>query len=105
MDPAFISAVAALVGSAIGGVTSLATTWLTQERQAAIQRLSSQKNRQQNLYSQFIEAASKLYADALVKNESEPAALVGVYTLLSQMRIQSSPTVIEKAEAVIRSIV
>ena len=34
MDPAYISAIAALAGSAIGGLTSLAASWLSQNVQA-----------------------------------------------------------------------
>jgi multidrug resistance efflux pump len=33
MNPAYLPAIAALAGSAIGGLTSLASTWLSQSRQ------------------------------------------------------------------------
>ncbi len=65
-DPAYLPAVAALAGSAIGGLTSLASAWLTQRHQDRAKQLSQDKGRRQLLYKQFIDEASKLYADALV---------------------------------------
>ena len=66
------------------------------------QRLSQDKVRRQKLYKQFIDEASKLYADALARDKAEISALVSVYALISRMRVVSSSAVVEKAEAVIR---
>jgi hypothetical protein len=93
------------VGSAIRGLTSFASAWLNQERQDRATRLSQDKTRQQKLYKQYIADASKLYADALVHEQAEIAALVSVYALIGRMRVVSSPAVIEKAEAVVRTII
>ena len=105
INPAVLPALAALAGSATGGLTSLASTWLTLRRQGRATRLSRERSRRQKLYKQFIDEASKLYADALVHEQAEVSALVSVYALTSQMRVLSSPAVIEKAEAVVRMIV
>jgi hypothetical protein len=40
-----------------------------------------------------------------VHEQAEVSALVSIYALASQMRVLSSPAVIEKAEAVVRMIV
>jgi hypothetical protein len=101
MNAAYLPAVAALAGSAIGGLTSFASAWLTQYRQDRANRLSGEKARRQKLYKQFIDEASKLYADALVHDKAEVSALVSVYALVSRMRVVSSSAVIEKAEAVV----
>ena len=69
---------AALSGSAIGGLTSFASAWLTQHHQDRARRLLGEKARRQKLYKQFINEASKLYADALVHDEAELSALVSV---------------------------
>ncbi len=82
-----------------------ASAWLTQNRQDRAQQLSQDKVRRADLYKRFIHEASKLYADALVHNEAEIAALVGVYGLISQMYVMSGPPVVEEAEAVVRMIV
>jgi hypothetical protein len=105
VNPAYLSALAALAGSAVGGLTSLASAWLTAHRQDRANRLSGEKTRRQKLYKQFIDEASKLYADALVHDKAEIPALVGVYALISRMRVVSSPPVVEKADAVVYLIV
>jgi hypothetical protein len=105
MDSTYLPAVAAFAGSAIGGLTSFASAWLTQRRQDRARRLSQDKARRQKLYRQFIDEASKLYADALVHNEAEVSALVSVYALVSRMRVLSSSAVVEKADAVLRMVV
>ena len=105
MNLAYLSALAALAGSAVGGLTSLASAWLTQHRQDRARRASQDKARRQKLYKQFIDEASKLYADALVHDQAEVSALVSVYALISRMRVLSSSAVIERAEAVVRMIV
>jgi hypothetical protein len=105
MDTAFLSAVAALAGSAIGGLTSLAATWLSQNAQARTEQLARDKSRRQDLYKAFIEEASRLYGDAVVSNKVEVANLVGLYAMVSRMRVISSPAVVENAEKMIRTIV
>jgi hypothetical protein len=105
VDSAYLPALAALAGSATGGLTSLASAWLTLRRQGRATRLSRDRARRQKLYRQFIDEASKLYADALVHDEAEVSALVRAYALISRMRVQSSSAVVEKAEAVVQVIV
>lgn len=101
MNTVYLPAIAALAGSAIGGLTSFASAWLTQYRQDRANRLSGEKARRQKLYKQFIDEASKLYADLMVHDQAEVSALVSVYALVSRMRVVSSSAVIEKAEAVV----
>jgi hypothetical protein len=105
MNPSYLPALAALAGSAIGGLTSFTSAWLTQRRQDRSNRLSRDKARRQKLYKQFIDEASKLYADALVHDQGEVSALVSVYALIGRMRVLSNSAVIEKAEAVVRIII
>jgi hypothetical protein len=76
MNATYLPALAALAGSAIGGLTSLGSAWLTQQRQDRATQLSLDKTRRQKLYEQFIDKASKLYAGALVHDEAEVSALV-----------------------------
>src|SRR5882724_5321093 len=105
MSPNYVPALAALTGSMIGGLTSVASAWLSQARQDRATRLSQDVARRQKLYKQFIDEASKLYADALVRDQAEISALVSVYALIGRMRVLSSPAIIESAEAVVRTIV
>jgi hypothetical protein len=104
-DAAYLPAVAALAGSAIGGFTSLASAWLTQRHQDRAILFLQDKDRRQLLYKQFIDESSKLYADALMHDKSDISALVSVYALIGQLRILSSLAVVEKAESAARTIV
>jgi hypothetical protein len=104
MNQTYVPAPAALAGSAIDGLTSFASAWLNQERQDRAIRLSQDKMRRQKLYKQFIDEASKLYADALVHEQAEISALVSVHALIGRMRVLSCPAVSERAEAVVRTI-
>ena len=56
------------------------------------------------LYAQFMEEASKLYVDALVRDQAEAPAMVSIYALISKMRMASHANVVESADAVIRTI-
>ena len=105
MEPATISALAALAGATIGGVTSFAATWLTQRTQARVQELTHKLSRREELYKAFIKEASKLYADALVHEISDISNLVGLYAMISEMRVISARNTVEGADKVARLIV
>ena len=105
MNASVISALAALAGAAIGGLTSVIASWLIEHTQLKAQRVEQDKLRRQELYKEFIEAASKCYVDALQHDEADIPALVELYVRVGRMRILSSPNVIESAEQVARQIV
>jgi hypothetical protein len=104
MDASIISALAALTGTAVGGMTSVIANWLTHRLQSRAQWLSHEKNRRQNLYREFIEQASKCYIDALQHDEADIPNLVGLYAKLGRMRVLSSESVIASADHVARKI-
>jgi hypothetical protein len=105
MEPATISALAALAGATIGGVTSFAATWLTQRTQARVQELTHSLTVREQLYKAFIKEASKLYADSLVHEISDISNLVGLYAMISEMRVISARNTVEGADKVARLIV
>jgi hypothetical protein len=105
MDPSIVSALAALGGATIGGLTSVVGAWWTQHNQVTEQELAQDKLRRQELYKAFIEDASKTYAHALQNDKPDVSALVEIYTKISRMRILSSPKVVESADQVARAIV
>jgi hypothetical protein len=59
MDVAYISALSALAGSVIGGLTSGMTTLMSQRAQARAGQLAHDLSRREDLYTDFIVAASK----------------------------------------------
>ena len=101
---AYLSAVAALVGTFVGGITSIATSWLGQQRQTKEQRRARQKAEVETLYKLFILEASKLYGDALEHNTTEIPKLVDIYATLNRMRVLSSPKVMAEADNALRVI-
>jgi hypothetical protein len=104
MDIAYLSALAALAGSAVGGLTSFFSSWLGQSGQLKAQLFLHDKGRRQELYRDFVDEASRSYIDALTRDTPEPAKTVALYALISRMRFLSSPKVIEEADKVMRLI-
>src|SRR5437016_11152511 len=103
MDSGYITALAALGGAALGGLTSFATSWTTLRTQMKAERSASSKSKRQKLYKAFIDNAAKVYGDALIHDKLETTGLIDLHALVSQMRIMSSQPVIESAIKVLRS--
>src|SRR5262245_39035406 len=106
MDTSVITALAALAGAAIGGLTSVVASWLTQRSQALReQRLAQYQFRRQNIYKEFIEQASKLYVHALQNDKADVSALMGLYAEISKMRALSSARVVDSADQIVKKII
>jgi hypothetical protein len=104
MDTSVISALAALAGTAVGGLTSVVANWLTHRIQVRAQWLQHEKNRRQMLYRDFIDEASKCYIDALQHDKPDIAGLVGLYAKLGRMRVLSAKPVVHSADSILRQI-
>ena len=104
MDSGYITALAALGGAALGGLTSFATSWTTLHTQMKAQRSASSKSSRQKLYKAFIDGAAKIYGDALIHDKLETTGLIDLHALVSRMRIVSSRPVIETAVNVVKVI-
>jgi hypothetical protein len=105
MNASIISALAALVGAAIGGLTSVLASWLTQQTQAKAQWIAQERIHRQELYRDFIEQASNCYVDALQHGKPDISVLVAIYAKIGRMRVLSSPRVVESADRIGRKIV
>jgi hypothetical protein len=99
-----IPAIAAFWGSATGSLATLVTAWLTRRRQDRLRRTERAVSQREKLYREFIEEASRLYADALMSEQAEPSQLVGMYALIGRMKIISCDDVVQAAENVGRLI-
>ena len=104
MDNAYVSALAALAGSAIGAIASFATTWLTQHGQVRAQRVALAIDRREHLYNEFIDEASRLFTDALSHEFDDPSKFVRLYALIAKLRLFASVDVVSKADEVMRRI-
>ena len=103
MNAAYLSALSALAGSVVGGLTSGFTTWLSQRVQARAGQLDRERSRREDLFKDFIVAASKTYGDALMSNEPNLQELVALYAMVSRMRVQSSMRTVGCAEKVMKA--
>jgi Icc-related predicted phosphoesterase len=94
MDTAYISAVSALAGSVIGGLTTGFTTLLSQRSQARAGMVAHELSRREDLIKDFIVAASTIYGDAIVNSEPK----------MPEMRVLNMPKSVICADNVMRSI-
>jgi hypothetical protein len=101
MDVAYASALSALAGSIIGGMTSGVTTWLNQRSQTRAAHLDHELARRHDLYRDFVLEASKAYGQALFSNEPQIPELIALYAMISRMRILSSQATVAAAEKVL----
>ena len=105
MEAAYISAFAALAGTAIGGLASFATSWVTQHAQTRAQRIAAERDSRAALFGRFLDEAAKLYSDALQNRQDDMTRLVSIYALTNRIRLISSPQVVDAADNVARIIV
>jgi hypothetical protein len=105
MNSGMIAASAAVFGSLVGALGSVAGTWITQRHQDIRDLLAKTIVRRESLYSDFIAESARLLVDAMVQNNSDPQKLIALYAVLSRIRLSSSAPVLETAEEVIRIIV
>jgi hypothetical protein len=98
MNGAELSAVSALAGSALGGLTPIISNYLVQRGLTEREMLNRELGARQTLYSDFIQFATKTYVNATTKQLEDIDDLVTLYALISRIRLLASPPVIEAAE-------
>jgi|AP3Bu8745761321_1050154.scaffolds.fasta_scaffold04324_1 hypothetical protein len=65
----------------------------------------SDQARRQDLYREFIDEASASYIDALTSSTPDLAKQIHIYSLVSRMRVVSSPEVIGSARQIAQLII
>jgi hypothetical protein len=104
MDPAIVSAMAAVLGSLAGGSATVAAALVTQRAQGRRELMQAEIHRRQALYGEFLRECSKLLVDAFSHTLEEPQKLVTAYELLNRIRLSASDAVLAEAEGVVRLI-
>ena len=104
MDTAYLSALSALGGAAIGGLASFGSSWLTQRTQLRFSHHEAVKAKREVLYAEFVDEASRLYGDALGHQKDDVADLVKIYALIGRIRLVSSRSVVTAAEPTLDTI-
>jgi len=105
MDVAYLSALSAIAGSVVGGLTAGITTWMSQRAQARAGNLAHEMSRRDHLYKDFIVAASKAYGDAVLSNEPQVPELLALSALISRMRVLSSLRTVASAEKIMEATI
>ena len=105
MDAAYLSALSALAGSVVGGLTTGIGGWLNQRTQARAGQRAHDILRRQDLYKDFIVAASTAYGKALLSDEPQIEDLVALYAMISRMRVISSARTVECADKVMHKTI
>ena len=100
MNEAVISAVAALTGSALGGLTPIISNYLIQRGLTQRELLTHELVERQNLYAEFIRFGTPLYVSAITKEPQDENLddLVKLYALVGRIRLYASAPVIEAAQ-------
>ena len=109
MDVGISNGVAAIMGALVGGLASLASTWVSERTRHKRDLLQREITKRETTYSDFINNASKLYVTSATHNlddddanlESELEGAVSLYGIASRIRLFASDRVIKEAEAVL----
>ena len=104
MNDAYISALAALAGSGIGALASVGTTWVTQRHQDRSHRLAQNRVRLEQVFGEFIDQASRLFADALTHQLDDLSKLVPLYATMGKLRLYASNETVVCADRVMSRI-
>ena len=105
LGPSVITGVTAVAGTLLGGLTSFATTYLTQGRQGRSERILRELERRENLYAGFLELSSQLALDALESSIDHARSVIGLSALVARIRLGSSNEVLCMADEVVDYII
>jgi len=101
---------AAIMGALVGGLASLASTWVSERTRHRRDLVQREVTKRETTYSDFIDHASRLYVISATHNlndgdeasiESELQGAVSLYGIASRIRLFASDRVIREAEAVL----
>jgi hypothetical protein len=101
---------AAIMGALVGGLASLASTWVSERTRHRRDMVQREVTKRETTYSDFIDHASRLYVISATHNlndgdeasiESELQGAVSLYGIASRIRLFASDRVIREAEAVL----
>ena len=89
MDNNIVTALAALGGSVIGGMASIAAAHLTQRNQGRRDRLLREQDMRERLYAEFIRLAADRYADSLDHSLENAGAMIELFSLVGRIHLFS----------------
>ena len=105
MNPAIISALAALGGSSVGALAPVLSNLILQRSVTQRDLLNRQISQREELYSDFINEASRIYAKSVTHSFDDMDELVSLYALVSRIRLMATEPVVRAAESFVKRIV
>ncbi len=103
MDVAYVSAFSALGGSVVGGLISGIATWLSQQSQVQAVHRAHQISHREDLFRDFIIAASRAYGKAMMSQEPDFQDLVEMYSTINRIHVLCLPQTVSCAELVVHA--
>jgi hypothetical protein len=104
MDATIVSAMAAVMGSLVGGCATAATAWVTQSTLGKHELIGAEIRYREALYGDFIRESSKQVLASLERTLDKPETLLPVYELINRIRVSASDAVLAEAEHVLQRI-
>ena len=109
MNGGVTSALAAIMGALVGGLASLASTWVGERSRNRRDLLQREIANRETAYSEFIERASKLYVKSATHHindgDAELEGVVSLYAVAGRIRLFASDQVIVEAEEIMDRII
>jgi len=104
MDPAIVSALAAVMGSLVGGSATVATALITQRTLSRRELVGAEMRKRESLYGEFIGECARLAIDAYAHSLERPETVLPAFALLNRIRLTSSDAVLAAADRTVRRI-
>ena len=104
IDGPVIVAVAALVGSLIGGCSSVTAAFISQRIEARWRRLGAELDEREKLYGLFVEEAVRLFIDSIQESADQSAKIMRLYSKVARIRLTASDPVLRAAEKIANKI-
>lgn len=98
MDNTFITAMAGVLGSLVGGTATAATAWVTARAHGKRQLIAAEMKKREALYGEFINECSERAMDSFKRSLDKPEILLKTYELLNRIRLCASDAVLQEAE-------
>ena len=105
MDVAYVSTFAALGGSMVGGLISGVATRLAQRSQISAGYRAHQISHREELFRDFLLAASKARSQAMMSNQPDLPSLVSMYGAINRMEVMCFPRTVKCAQRAARATI
>ena len=104
MDSTFVTAMAGVLGSLVGGSATAATAWVTARTHGKRQLIAAEMKKREALYGEFIKECCERAMDSFKRSLDKPEILLKTYELLNRIRLCASDTVLQEAERAMAEI-